>query len=83
MQIEKVTYRGWQSCYRMKNDLVDLVLTADVGPRVIRFGFSGRENEFKEFEAEVGRTGGRAMAQLRWSSALACSGGYASQLRPG
>lgn len=58
MQIEKVPYRGWQSCYRMQNDLVDLVLTADVGPRVIRFGFSGRENEFKEFEAEVGRTGG-------------------------
>lgn len=58
MQIEKVTYRGWQNCYRMQNNLVGLVLTADVGPRIIRFGFSGGENQFKEFEAEVGRTGG-------------------------
>ncbi len=58
MQIEKVTYRDWQNCYRMDNDRVEVVLTADVGPRIIRFGFSGGENEFKEFEADVGQTGG-------------------------
>lgn len=58
MKIEKVPYRGWQNCYRMSNNLVDLIVTADVGPRVIRFGFIDQANEFKEFENEVGKTGG-------------------------
>ena len=58
MQIEKVHYRGWPNCYRLANDRVDLILTADVGPRIIRYGFVGQANEFKEFESEVGKTGG-------------------------
>ncbi len=58
MQIEKVQYRGWPNCYRLANDRVDLILTTDVGPRVIRFGFQGQANEFKEFENEVGKVGG-------------------------
>lgn len=58
MQIEKVRYGGWSNCYRLANDRVDLVLTADVGPRIIRFGFIGQANEFKEFENEMGKTGG-------------------------
>lgn len=58
MKIEKVPYRGWQNCFRMANNLVDLIVTADVGPRVIRFGFIDQANEFKEFENEVGKTGG-------------------------
>jgi len=58
MQIERVQYRGWPNCYRLANNRVDLILTADVGPRIIRFGFVGQVNEFKEFESEVGKTGG-------------------------
>jgi len=42
----------------MTNDQVDLVITADVGPRVIRFGFVGEENEFHEYAATLGKTGG-------------------------
>jgi hypothetical protein len=33
-------------------------VTADVGPRIIRFGFIGEENEFKEYGEQIGRTGG-------------------------
>lgn len=58
IQAEKIHYRGWSNCYRLANDLVDLILTADVGPRIISFGFAGQENEFKEFDHEVGLTGG-------------------------
>jgi len=56
--VEKIKYAGWQNCYRLSNGLVDLIVTTDVGPRVIRFGFVGEENEFKEYEEMVGRTGG-------------------------
>jgi hypothetical protein len=58
--MEKIEYRGWENCYRLSNDVVDLIVTADVGPRIIRFGFVDGENEFYEDEALWGRTGGDA-----------------------
>jgi hypothetical protein len=56
--MEKVEYRGWPNCRRIANPLVELIVTADVGPRVIRFGFVGKDNEFREYEDMVGKTGG-------------------------
>ncbi len=56
--MEKVNYKGWPNCYRLSNSQIDLVVTTDVGPRVIRLGFIGAENEFKEFSDQVGQTGG-------------------------
>jgi hypothetical protein len=58
MNIEKINYRGWPNCYRLSNGLIDLIVTTDVGPRIIRFGFDGNVNEFKEFEDDLGQTGG-------------------------
>lgn len=57
MRIENIHYLGW-NCTRLSNDLIDLVITADVGPRVIRFGFVGGPNEFKEFKETAGQKGG-------------------------
>jgi len=59
MQAIKVHYRGWDNCYRLANSKVDLIVTADVGPRIIRFGYIGQANEFKEMASEVGKTGGK------------------------
>ena len=56
--MEKVRYGGWENCYRLANDQVDLVVTGDVGPRIIRFGFGGKENMFKEFADQMGKTSG-------------------------
>jgi hypothetical protein len=56
--MEKVSYAGWPNCHRLSNDLVELIVTADVGPRIIRFGFVGEENEFQEFEDMLGKMGG-------------------------
>jgi len=57
MQVEKISYGGWPNCYRISNAQVELILTADVGPRVIRFGFVGGQNLFKEFSEQMGGTG--------------------------
>lgn len=57
VKIEKIAYKGWRSCYRMTNGEVELVVTGDVGPRVIRIGFVGGQNLFKEFEDQLGKTG--------------------------
>jgi hypothetical protein len=56
--VAKITYKGWPNCYRLSNDLVDLIVTTDVGPRVIRFGFVGQDNELKEYKEMMGLTGG-------------------------
>lgn len=56
--MEKIDYGGWENCIRLSNDLVDLIVTTDVGPRIIRFGFVGGDNEFQEFEETMGMRGG-------------------------
>jgi hypothetical protein len=59
ISIEIIPYAGWRNCVRMTNGIVDLIATTDVGPRIIRFGFVGERNEFKEFPELLGKTGGR------------------------
>lgn len=56
--VEKIPYAGWPNCYRLTNGRLELVITSDVGPRVIRCGFIGGPNEFAEFEEDLGKTGG-------------------------
>lgn len=58
MNIEKIEYRGWPNCCRLSNSQVDLVVTTDVGPRLIRFGFRGQPNELKEYAEQMGQVGG-------------------------
>lgn len=56
--LEKVHYGGWDNCYRLTNEQIDLIVTGDVGPRIIRFGFVGQANIFKEFPDQLGKTWG-------------------------
>ncbi|HIE03947.1 MAG TPA: hypothetical protein EYP61_04225 [Candidatus Latescibacteria bacterium] len=56
--MERISYRGWENCYRLSDGRTELVLTGDVGPRVIRFGLVGGENVFAEREEDLGRLGG-------------------------
>lgn len=56
--MEKVTYEGWPNCYRLANDLVELIVTTDVGPRLIHFGFVNGRNEFVTLPEQLGQTGG-------------------------
>ncbi len=62
--IEKTSYQGWGNCYRISNAEVELIVTADVGPRVIRYALIGGTNLFKEYADQLGRTG-EAEFQLR------------------
>ena len=49
-QIEEIAYKHFGRCYRLGNDQVDLLVTSEFGPRIIRFGFIGAENEFAEVD---------------------------------
>jgi hypothetical protein len=58
MQSESVQYGGWPNCQRISNGTIEIIATTDVGPRIIRFGFVGEENEFREVPEHAGLTGG-------------------------
>ncbi|MGI8989902.1 MAG: hypothetical protein ACR2I2_09995 [Bryobacteraceae bacterium] len=57
MKIEKVPYGGWPNCYRIANGDVELIVTGDVGPRIMRYGFTGGRNLFKEYAETLGKSG--------------------------
>lgn len=57
IRVTPIAYGGWPNCCHVSNGLVELIVTTDVGPRLIRFGFPGI-NELAEFPADLGRTGG-------------------------
>jgi len=55
-----ISYGGWENCARLTDGTIELIATLDVGPRIIRFGFVGGANEFAEYPAQMGTTGGEA-----------------------
>lgn len=58
VEMEKVNFGGWPNCIRLSNGKVELIATTDVGPRIVRFGFEGGQNLFKEYPEQQGKTGG-------------------------
>ena len=54
IRIEKRDYRGWLNSYLLTNGSIELVVLADVGPRVVRYAFAGGENQFYEFDSQAG-----------------------------
>jgi hypothetical protein len=57
--IEIVNFGGWPNCVRLANREVELIITTDVGPRIIRFGKIGGPNLFYVSEHDKGLTGGQ------------------------
>lgn len=55
--IEQTHFKGWRNCWRIASSDIELIVTADVGPRVIRCGFVGGQNLFKVFEEQAGQSG--------------------------
>jgi hypothetical protein len=55
--VEKTEYKGWPNSYRVSNGEIEVIVTGDVGPRIIRFGFVGGQNLFKEFPEQLGHSG--------------------------
>jgi hypothetical protein len=67
VKVDRVEYKGWKNCFRVSNDEIEAIVTADVGPRIIRFGFVGGQNLFKEYAEQLGKSGEEAF-QLRGGS---------------
>ena len=55
--IERTHFKGWENCWRIANGEIELIVTADVGPRVIYLASAGGRNVFKNFEEQIGKSG--------------------------
>lgn len=55
---ETTAFGGWENCLRLSNGTIELVVTLDLGPRVIRFGFVDGQNLFHTFASTLGTNAG-------------------------
>ena len=55
--MEQVDYRGWAHNLRLSNGDAELIVTLDVGPRVISYRLEGGRNVLKNFDDQVGQAG--------------------------
>lgn len=55
--VERTAWGGWSNCYRITNGEAELIITADVGPRLVRYGYVGGKNAFYECTEDLGGTG--------------------------
>lgn len=57
MYLETINYHGWNAL-QLSNGKIEVVVTLDVGPRIIRCGFPGGPNVFKNYSETLGQKGG-------------------------
>ncbi|MGB9610528.1 MAG: hypothetical protein ACPL7M_06100, partial [Bryobacteraceae bacterium] len=55
--IEKTSFSGWPNCYRITNGEAELIVTSDIGPRVMFYGFRGGQNFFWVQKETAGKSG--------------------------
>lgn len=55
LMIEKVPYGGWDNCYQLSNGKIELLLTGDVGPRIIHLSFINEFNVLKNILSKSAR----------------------------
>jgi hypothetical protein len=55
--VEKTEYKGWKNNLRLSNGDAELILTLDVGPRVISYRLNDGKNVFVELADQLGKSG--------------------------
>ena len=55
--IDRVDYRGWKNNLRISNGDAELIVTLDVGPRVICYRLPGGFNVMKNYDEQMGGAG--------------------------
>ncbi len=84
--IERVEYRGWKNNFRISNAAAELIVTLDVGPRVIAYRKPGGFNVMKNYDEMMGGTN-EAEWQIRgghrfWLAPEDCTRTYFADNRP-
>ena len=56
--IERIRWQGWQDCYLISNERVEMLVVADVGPRILKFNLVGQDSLLKLYDEQLGQTQG-------------------------
>jgi hypothetical protein len=56
---KKIEYQGWMNCYQFEGDFIKLIVTGDIGPRIIYCGSTNGVNQFYENPLDLGCSGGQ------------------------
>ncbi|MDQ7034921.1 MAG: hypothetical protein Q9P01_08815 [Anaerolineae bacterium] len=54
MQIETISYKGWENCYRLSDGTIEVIVTGDVGPRIIHLALSVAKMSLSSFQMILG-----------------------------
>ena len=65
--VERLAYQGWKNNLKLSNGQAELIITLDVGPRILSYKLAGGVNVFKEFADHLGKSG-----EAEWM----CRGGH-------
>lgn len=57
VKVEKVAYGGWKNNLLISNGEAELIVTLDVGPRILSYQLAGGRNVFKEYKDQLGKSG--------------------------
>ena len=57
MNPEIISYGGWNNTLRLANDDIELLVTTDVGPRILVYKTTQGENVLKTFDDQLGGSG--------------------------
>lgn len=57
MSINQIQYAGWEHNLQISNRQVELIITLDVGPRVLSYKTATGENVFKNYPEQLGKSG--------------------------
>lgn len=57
LSMETVAYKGWKNNLRLSNGDAELIITLDIGPRVISYRLREGQNVFKEYADQLGKSG--------------------------
>lgn len=86
IKIRETEYKSYGKCVELSNGQADILVTVDVGPRIIRFGLIGQENEFCDngtLKMQVGDDEWRIMGGHRlWHSPEANPRTYSPDNQP-
>ncbi len=55
--VEEVEYKGWKHNLRISNGDAELIVTLDVGPRIISYKLKDGKNVMKNFDEQMGKSG--------------------------
>jgi hypothetical protein len=55
--VDILQYQGWKNNLRLRNGVVELLATLDVGPRIISYRLDGGPNVLKEYPDQLGKSG--------------------------